>query len=87
MEFVINPKICATLALILDFSVFVHSYSLEFLCLGTFTKDASTILPSLATTPLKTRKKHLAEDIVQEVFLKAFRSIDTLKETQKFQSW
>ena len=43
--------------------------------------------PLLRYVRYKVGDMHLGEDIVQEVFIKAFRSIDTLKETQKFQSW
>lgn len=43
--------------------------------------------PLLRYVRYKTNDTHAAEDIVQEVFIKAFQSIDTLKETQKFQSW
>lgn len=43
--------------------------------------------PLLRYVRYKVGDMHVAEDIVQEVFIKAFRSIDTLKETQKFQSW
>lgn len=43
--------------------------------------------PLLRYVRYKTNDAHVAEDIVQEVFIKAFQSIDTLKESQKFQSW
>jgi RNA polymerase sigma-70 factor (ECF subfamily) len=43
--------------------------------------------PLLRFVRYKTNDLHLAEDIVQEVFIKAYQSIDTLKEKEKFQSW
>lgn len=43
--------------------------------------------PLLRYVRYKTNDTYAAEDIVQEVFIKAFQSINTLKETQKFQSW
>lgn len=43
--------------------------------------------PLLRFVRYKTNDAHAAEDIVQDVFIKAFQSINTLKETQKFQSW
>lgn len=36
---------------------------------------------------LETGDAHLAEDLVQESFLAAFRSLPTLKDTQTFRSW
>jgi len=43
--------------------------------------------PLLRYVRYKTKDADLAEEIVQEVFLKAFRSIDTLEEGVKFRSW
>ncbi|MGD9719073.1 MAG: sigma-70 family RNA polymerase sigma factor [Sulfurimonadaceae bacterium] len=43
--------------------------------------------PLLRFVRYKTNDLHFAEDIVQEVFIKAYQSFDTLKEKEKFQSW
>jgi len=43
--------------------------------------------PLLRFVRYKINDPHIAEDIVQETFIKALQSIDTLKERDKFQSW